>query len=1003
MAGGVSQAGSATSEGLPDREAPPREGGPAPAGVELGVTPWAVVDLETTGTEPWPLHRALEIGIVRLAPDGSVVEEYETLLAPGRPVEATEIHGITDGMVAAAPAFAEVAGDVARLLEGAVVVAHNVLFDVGFLRAEFQLAGRTLPPVAALCTAQLTRLLHPELECRLVDCCQTFGIEHAEPHSALSDARATARLLRVHLAEAAVRGLRTLADLEWLPGPPLAPEWAPWPPSGHILRRADARRRSVAAAPPATRGGNCAPPQVNGHVPPRPALAAAADPPRPPPDLVPGAGDPAPAASDPVAAAHGPARGAARPVDPATLPARAQALLTGLAGPEAALRPDQLAAVGALVVERRRALVVQRTGWGKSAVYFLATRLLRDAGAGPTLLVSPLLALMRDQIEAARRIGIRAATINSTNHGEWSEVERSLAAGEVDLLLVSPERLNNPLFRTEVLPALSAAAGLLVIDEAHCISDWGHDFRPDYRRIIRVLDAIGADVPVLATTATANRRVMADVADQLGVAPVTLRGSLDRESLVLSVLRLPGQAERLAWLAEQLPGLPGSGIVYCLTVADTERVTAWLSSRGIDARAYNGQADPDERTAVEGALRAGTVKVVVATSALGMGFDKPDLAFVVHFQSPDSPVTYYQQVGRAGRALPRAEAVLLCGAEDRSIWDWFATTAFPPRDLVAKVLDALDRAPGPLPATAIEETVNLGRSRIEALLKVLDVEGAVRRERGGWARTGAPWTYDEERHARVAAAREAEQTAMLAYATTDACLMAYLRRQLDDPGPADCGRCANCTGHRPPAAADPALAAEAGAFLLGHDTVVEPRRLWPRGLDGLVGTIPPELRVEPGRALATAGAADAGWGRVVARLLATDGPAPEEVVQGVVRVLARWEWATRPTWVTFVPSRSHPRLVESLATCIAELGRLPLHPVLERARDAAPQATMSNSTHQCRNVHGALAVAGGGPVPRGAVLLVDDVASSRWTLTTAGAALRQAGAGPVLPLVLLLR
>ena len=953
MAGGVSQAGSATFEGLPDPEE-------QPAGGELGVTPWAVVDLETTGTEPWPSsHRVLEIGIVRLAPDGSVVEEYETLLAPGRPVEATEIHGITDGMVAGAPAFAEVAGDVAGLLEGAVVVAHNVLFDIGFLRGEFQLAGRTLPPVAALCTAQLTRLLHPDVECRLVDCCQTFGIDHAEPHSALSDARAAAQLLRLHLAEAAARGLGSLADLDWLPGPPLAAGWAPWPRAGRTLRRA-ARRPAPGGGPPPT----------------TPARA------------------PAPPA---------PARPPARPVDPATLPARAQALLTTLAGAGAALRPDQLAAVAALAIERRRALVVQRTGWGKSAVYFLATRLLRDAGAGPTLLVSPLLALMRDQIEAARRIGIRASTINSTNHGDWSEVERSLAAGEVDLLLVSPERLNNPQFRSDVLPTLAAAAGLLVIDEAHCISDWGHDFRPDYRRIIRVLDTIGPDVPVLATTATANRRVMADVADQLGVAPLTLRGPLDRESLVLSVLRLPSQAERLAWLAERVPKLPGSGIVYCLTVADTERVAAWLQSRGIDARAYSGQTDPDERAAVEHALRADRVKVVVATSALGMGFDKPDLAFVVHFQSPDSPVTYYQQVGRAGRALPRAEAVLLCGAEDRSIWDWFATTAFPPRDLVARVLDTLEQAPGPLPAAAIEQAVNLGRARIEAMLKVLDVEGAVRRERGGWVRIPAAWTYDEERHARVAAAREAEQAAMLAYATTDACLMAYLRRQLDDPDPAACGRCANCSGHRPPAEVDPALVAAAGAFLLGRDAVVEPRRLWPRGVDGLVGTIPPDLRVEPGRALAMAGAADAGWGQTITRLLAADAPVPDEVVQGVVRVLARWEWTTRPSWVTFVPARSHPQLVESLAIRIAELGRLPLHPVLERTRDTAPQATMSNSTHQCRNVHGTFATMAASPLPPGAVLLVDDVASSRWTLTAAGAALRQAGAGPVLPLVLLLR
>ena len=405
-----------------------------------------------------------------------------------------------------------------------------------------------------------------------------------------------------------------------------------------------------------------------------------------------------------------------------------------LAGQQATLRDDQLAAIQALVVDRRRVVVVKRTGWGKSAVYFLATRLLRDAGAGPTLLVSPLLSLMRDQIAKAEAIGIRAATINSTNLDQWRQVEAELAAGRVDLLLISPERLNNPQFRTQVLPDLSARVGLLVIDEAHCISDWGHDFRPDYRRLVRVLDDLDPDIPVLACTATANERVMADVAEQLGATPLLFRGSLDRESLRLSVLTIPSQAERMAWLADHLPRLQGSGIVYCLTVGDTDRVAGWLQTNGIDARAYSGRTDPAERLEIEDALRADQVKVVVATSALGMGFDKPDLAFVVHFQSPDSPVTYYQQIGRAGRALDRAEVVLLCGAEDRSIWEWFASTAFPPREQVTAVLGALE-AGGPMSTGLLEEIANLSRTRLELMLKVLDVEGAVRRVTGGWERT----------------------------------------------------------------------------------------------------------------------------------------------------------------------------------------------------------------------------------------------------------------------------
>jgi ATP-dependent DNA helicase RecQ len=677
---------------------------------------------------------------------------------------------------------------------------------------------------------------------------------------------------------------------------------------------------------------------------------------------------------------------------------RVQALLTVLAGPRALLRDDQLAAIQALVVDRRRVVVVKRTGWGKSAVYFVATRLLRDAGAGPTLLVSPLLSLMRDQIAKAEGIGIRAATINSTNLDQWREIEAELAAGQVDLLLISPERLNNPQFRSDVLPDLARRVGLLVIDEAHCISDWGHDFRPDYRRLVRVLDQLGPDISVLACTATANERVMADVAEQLGATPLLFRGSLDRESLRLSVLQIASQADRLAWLAEHLPRLAGSGIVYCLTVGDADRVAAWLQGNGVDARAYSGRTDPEERPEIEDALRADQVKVVVATSALGMGFDKPDLAFVIHFQSPDSPVTYYQQIGRAGRALDWAEVVLLCGAEDRAIWEWFASTAFPPRDQVAAVLGALEVG-GPMSTGLLEEVANLSRSRLELMLKVLDVEGAVRRVTGGWERTQAAWAYDADRHQRVAAARKAEQAAMLGYASTDQCLMAYLRTQLDDPNPTGCSRCANCTGQRPSPQVSPALAAEAGRFLAGQDLILSPRLQWPQGIAGLRGRIPEQLRLQPGRALATLGGP--GWGPLVRELLTSDGPVPDELLDAVVRVLGRWDWPERPTWVTFVPSRRHPKLVQDLAERIAEAGRLPLHQVLERTRNDPPQLEMANSAHQCRNVHGAFAITG--PVPQGGVLLVDDTADSKWTLTVVGALLRQASAGAVFPLALLRR
>ena len=412
----------------------------------------------------------------------------------------------------------------------------------------------------------------------------------------------------------------------------------------------------------------------------------------------------------------------------AGLHAEALSILHDLTGRDVTFRPGQFEAIEALVERRARALVVQRTGWGKSAVYFVSALLQRRRGFGPTLVVSPLLALMRDQVAAAERAGVRAAAINSANVTEWSAIETQLDAGALDVLLVSPERLVNPRFRAEQLPRLVDACGLLVVDEAHCISDWGHDFRPDYRRIRDLIADLPAGVPVLATTATANARVVADVQEQLaagGEGVLTVRGPLARASLRLGVLELGTNWRRLAWLAEHLGDLPGSGIVYCLTVAAAEDTAALLTKAGYAVRAYTGRTDAAERLEAEEALKANDVKALVATSALGMGFDKPDLGFVVHLGAPSSPVAYYQQVGRAGRATESADVLLLPGEEDRAIWQYFATHAMPTQAKVDAVLAALAGAPGRLSVAALEARVDIRRSQLELLLKVLAVDGAV--------------------------------------------------------------------------------------------------------------------------------------------------------------------------------------------------------------------------------------------------------------------------------------
>ena len=671
---------------------------------------------------------------------------------------------------------------------------------------------------------------------------------------------------------------------------------------------------------------------------------------------------------------------------------RARTALCDLVGlPSATFRDGQLEAISALVRDRSRALVVQRTGWGKSAVYFVATRLLREEGAGPTLIVSPLLALMRNQIASGERGGIRSATINSDNRDAWDEITTQLDNDEIDVLLVSPERFANASFRDDVLPKIAARVGLLVVDEVHCISDWGHDFRPDYRRIDRLLDLLPDGVPVLGTTATANDRVVADIETQFGDGLVTIRGPLARPSLALDTRRMPSQPDRLAWLAAVIPKLPGTGIVYCLTVADTERVAGWLREQGIDAAAYSGQTDSDLRRTLEDRLLANDLDVLVATSALGMGYDKPDLAFVIHYQSPGSPIAYYQQVGRAGRALEHAHGILLSGWEDRDIQDYFIRVAFPPHEQADTVVALLDRDDGEWTKLAdIEQAVNIRRGRLTQMLKTLEVEGAVERQGLQYRRTPEPWMYPTERISTVTAQRRAEQQVMNEYLDSDTCLMELLGRVLDDPTAGPCGRCSRCTGERIEVELDPRLVREAQEFLRRDPLAIEPRRMRAAG-----GRIPEDVRVEVGRALSAWG--DGGWGRLV-REQRVDGRFSDELVYALADVAGKWHPDPRPTWVTFVPSVRSPELVASLAGRVAEHLGLPLHAAVHKQGDTTPQAEMQNSAQQYGNVADAFVV--GGPVPDGPAFLIDDLADSRWTLAVVGARLRKAGSGPVFPLVL---
>jgi ATP-dependent DNA helicase RecQ len=667
----------------------------------------------------------------------------------------------------------------------------------------------------------------------------------------------------------------------------------------------------------------------------------------------------------------------------------------------AGFRPDQLEAIRDVVLDRARVLCVQRTGWGKSAVYFVATALLRSdpaRPAGPTLIVSPLLALMRNQLAAASRLGLRAHTVNSTNREEWDDVRDGLADDAIDLLLISPERLNNPRFRDEMLPLFASSVGLLVIDEAHCISDWGHDFRPDYRRVKDVLAALSPGAAVLGTTATANDRVVGDVLEQLAdgsAEPLrSYRGPLARTSLRLETLELPRPAERLAWLVEHLPGLEGSGIVYTLTKRDAEQVATFLVANGIAAAAYSGEQATEERVATEDRLLGNELKAVVATSALGMGYDKADLGFVVHFQAPGSGVSYYQQVGRAGRGVEHADVVLLRGGEDRRIQDFFIEQAFPARERVDAVLAELDAA-GDEGRTTRElmSVVNLGAGRIEAMLKILDVEGAVRRAGTRWqAVADRDWAYDATRYEQVTALRRAEQEAMAAFGADGRCLMRTLQEELDDPRPADCGRCSVCTAPRfaqPPA---PELVELAQRHLRSRPLELDVRKMAPDET-GAMRRIPADVLIDPGWALARVG--DGGWWPAIDRGLRA-GRIDDEVAVALADVLRGA--GTDAAWVTSVPSVGLGDLNARLAERIArELGVAHLV-LLERVEERPPQRDMANAAQQVANVRGAFRVVA--TPPPGTGVLVDDRRLSGWTLAMTGGQLRRAGAGAIVPVAL---
>lgn len=674
---------------------------------------------------------------------------------------------------------------------------------------------------------------------------------------------------------------------------------------------------------------------------------------------------------------------------------------------DATFRDGQWEAIEKLTINKEKLLVIQRTGWGKSSVYFISSKILRDQGKGPTIIISPLLALMRNQIEAAERLGIKAVTINSNNFEDWKDIKNNVLRDEVDALLISPEKLANESFMNDVLFPIADKIGLFVVDEAHCISDWGHDFRPDYRRIVGILKVMPKGMPVLGTTATANNRVVSDIEEQLGGINV-LRGALTRDSLMLQNIILKDQASRLAWLKENIPNFEGSGIIYVLTKRDARTVTQWLNDCDIETAAYYSGVTDDNfddsakyREFLEDALYNNEIKVLVATTALAMGYDKPDLNFVIHFQAPDSIISYYQQVGRAGRAINNAYGILLSGQEDSDVHSYFRESAFPPEEIVKSILQALEDNDG-LSIPKLQEVLNIKYGQITQTLKYLSVEdpSPVIYEKPKWKRSAVSFTMDTEKIERLTNQRVLEWNIVNDYINTKECLMTFLQKELDDPNVSNCGKCANCLDKSiVPDFVSHDNIIEASIYLKHSEFDILPRKqIASNALPEYrwSGNLRIDLQAEVGKVLSRWG--DAGWGKMVADDKHA-GYFRDEIVDAMFEMIVnRWQPNPFPEWLTCIPSLRHPDLVPDLANRLAAKLGIPFKPIIVKAKHTEPQKEQENSFHQCHNLDGVFKI--DGEVENKPVFLVDDAVDSRWTFTIVATLLKKSGAGLVYPIAL---
>lgn len=641
------------------------------------------------------------------------------------------------------------------------------------------------------------------------------------------------------------------------------------------------------------------------------------------------------------------------------------------------------------LLQGHRILMIERTGFGKSLCFQFPATLME----GVTVVFSPLIALMRDQVQALAALGIEARLINSEQDIELNrQTIADALAGRVKILYIAPERQES----TEWIEATrQLRLAMIVVDEAHTISVWGHDFRPAFRRIVNLVNLLPAGMPVLAATATATRRVQDDIERQIGRGITTIRGQLMRDNFRLHVIEVGSDDEKMAWLAANVAALPGTGLIYTGIRADTDLYARWLRYRGVEAVSYNAGLDAETRKDIERGLKANRWKCIVSTNALGMGIDKPDIRFIIHTQMPASPIHYYQEIGRAGRdGLPTDIILFFNGTRDEDGWSHdcqlpraFIDTAKPRTECYRQVIDALKD--DVLGERDIVKRCNLKSTQFRVIKADLIEQGIIREVKVARSKKyeyqfGAP-ELDTSGFEQLRRAKMADLRAMRDYVSTREPRMAYLCRYLGDATPPVAAGCDNTTEPRWTATLDAEMQA---------------------ALDDFRETYFPEITVAERKNNIIDSVAGSYYGvSTVGRALRRSkyeggGPFPDFLLGLTLKAYRKTFHNKHLDFVMSVPPTVSGTLVEEFARRIASVLRVPYSPLLVKTRTTQVQKLFHSAYSKRDNISGAFALQGSADLRGTTILLVDDIFDSGATLKEIGRVLTAAGAKEIVPIVI---